>query len=88
MSLPRSLSSEEDERDLLSSSCASSSPVEVKEEKKAPEVPVSARSYVKNSARGSQPAARVLPNGKIDKQAVIAVEPDPTRDERSEADAV
>jgi long-chain acyl-CoA synthetase len=29
-----------------------------------------------------------MPNGKIDKQAVIAVAPDPTRDERGEADAV
>ena len=29
-----------------------------------------------------------LPNGKIDKAAVIAVEPDPTRDERTQADAL
>jgi long-chain acyl-CoA synthetase len=29
-----------------------------------------------------------MPNGKIDKAAVIAVTPDPTRDERNQADAV
>ena len=29
-----------------------------------------------------------MPNGKIDKAAVLAVTPDPTRDERNQADAV
>jgi acyl-CoA synthetase (AMP-forming)/AMP-acid ligase II len=29
-----------------------------------------------------------LPNGKIDKRAVIGVEPDPGRDERAAADAI